>query len=440
MTSSSIQILRDIEYGQAIVGHGSAQPRLRPLLLDVYLPPAHAQAQAQAQSGVQGLAGAGPAARPALIMSHGGAYHRGAKDRDEFEQDGARNTPVHEYCEHFAARGLVCFSVGYRLTQENPAPQTRPIKRNRDTVSRGRIDYVRSLLGLPPATDRELLDGAEAVYADAAQAFRFVQSQAALWNIDPQRIAMGGFSAGAFASTYAAYAMGMPAVAIVNLSGGMDTEDAQYYVHGTRGQPPVLLFSGEHDLPGIPERTSALAEAAQAAGLQVQRYLVPGAPHFYEKQAEILPISLPERTPAAPTVLAAIEQFLDEHLQPARVDVDMLEAFAQAWSRHDIEALMSFMSDDCVFHSSSGPDASGTRFVGRQAVRDGFMKAWADIPDAQWTRARHVVTGPRGLSEWTFTGTRASDGARIEVDGCDLFTFKGDKIRVKDSWRKTRVL
>jgi hypothetical protein len=98
------------------------------------------------------------------------------------------------------------------------------------------------------------------------------------------------------------------------------------------------------------------------------------------------------------------------------------------------------MSDDCVFHSSSGPDASGTRFVGRQAVREGFMKAWAEIPDAQWTRARHAVAGPRGLSEWTFTGTRASDGARIEVDGCDLFTFKGDKIRVKDSWRKTRVL
>jgi hypothetical protein len=43
------------------------------------------------------------------------------------------------------------------------------------------------------------------------------------------------------------------------------------------------------------------------------------------------------------------------------------------------------------------------------------------------------------VSEWTFVGTRASDGARVEVDGCDLFTFAGTKIRVKDSMRKQRI-
>ena len=43
-----------------------------------------------------------PGGRPALVMSHGGAFHRGAKDKDEFEQDGSHNTPVHEYCERNA--------------------------------------------------------------------------------------------------------------------------------------------------------------------------------------------------------------------------------------------------------------------------------------------------------------------------------------------------
>jgi len=426
MPHSAIQILRNIPYDEAPIGYGTPQAGTRALLLDVYLPPEPAAAPS------------GP--RPAFILSHGGAYHRGAKDRDEFEQDGSHNTPVHEYCEHFAARGMVCFSVGYRLTQERPAPQARPIKRNRDKVARGRIDYVRQLLGLPPATEQELLDGAEAVYADVAQAFRFVLSHASRWNIDPHRIAMGGFSAGAFASSYSAYALGVPAAAIVNLSGGMDAEDAEYYVHGTRGQPPVLLFSGEHDLPGIPQRTQCMVDAARRVGLGMREYLVPGKPHFYDRDAAILPQSstLPGGE-SCTTVLAAIERFLDDTLQPAQVNVDMLEAFAQAWSAHDIDTLMSFMSDDCVFHTSSGPEASGTRYIGREAVREGFMKAWADIPDAQWTRPRHVVAGPRGLSEWTFTGTRASDGARIEVDGCDLFTFKGNKIRVKDSWRKMRI-
>jgi predicted esterase len=72
-------------------------------------------------------------------------------------------------------------------------------------------------------------------------------------------MAIGGFSAGAFASAYAAYAMGQPAAAVIGLSGGMDVDDAEYYVHGARGLPPVLLFEGEHDLPSIPPRVGALA-------------------------------------------------------------------------------------------------------------------------------------------------------------------------------------
>ena len=49
------------------------------------------------------------------------------------------------------------------------------------------------------------------------------------------------------------------------------------------------------------------------------------------------------------------------------------------------------------------------------------------------------VAGVRGVSEWTFVGTRASDGQRVEVDGCDVFTFDGDRIRLKDSYRKQRT-
>ena len=38
------------------------------------------------------------------------------------------------------------------------------------------------------------------------------------------------------------------------------------------------------------------------------------------------------------------------------VTVDMLAEFAAAWNRHDIDALMSFMSDDCVFETVGGPE------------------------------------------------------------------------------------
>ncbi len=426
MTNASlaaIRIERDVPYGEGAIGLGTDQPGVRPLRMDVYRPPG----------------GVPVAGRPALVLSHGGAYHRGAKDRDEFEQDGSHNTPVHEYCERFAARGYVCFSIGYRLTQERPAPLALPIKRNRHEVQRGRIDWVRNLLGLPHASAEELLYGVEAAWTDVAQAFRFIEAHATRWNIDTDRIAMGGFSAGGFASAYAIFALGVPAAALVCLSAGMEPEDAEYYVHGGRGLPPILIFTGEHDLPSIPSRAKALASSAARAGLGMRHYLVPGKPHFYDRSS---PIVLQDSTlpggEACATLEVAMEQFLTAALVQPTVDVNLLEAFAQAWSRHDIEALMACMTDDCVFHTSAGPGACGTRYIGYEAVRNGFMKAWADFPDAQWTRARHAVTGRRGVSEWTFVGTRASDGQRIEVDGCDLFTFHGDKIRVKDSWRKHR--
>ena len=119
------------------------------------------------------------------------------------------------------------------------------------------------------------------------------------------------------------------------------------------------------------------------------------------------------------------------------VTTEFLQAFADAWNRHDVDALMSFMTDDCVFETSAGPEVFGARYVGRAAVRAGFAEVWATFPDAHWGHARHFVRGERGVSEWTFTGTRA-DGTRVEAHGCDLFTFRDGKIAMKDSYRKNR--
>lgn len=120
------------------------------------------------------------------------------------------------------------------------------------------------------------------------------------------------------------------------------------------------------------------------------------------------------------------------------VTLELMQAFIDAWNRHDADALMSFMTDDCVFESSAGPDVCGARYVGRDAVRAGFADAWATFPDAHWGKARHLMIGNRGLSEWTFTGTR-QDGTRVEVNGCDLFVFRGGKIALKNSYRKNRT-
>ncbi|MEO8525436.1 MAG: nuclear transport factor 2 family protein [Caldimonas sp.] len=114
-----------------------------------------------------------------------------------------------------------------------------------------------------------------------------------------------------------------------------------------------------------------------------------------------------------------------------------LADFSAAWNRHDAEALMTFMHDDCVFEAAAGNEACGTRHAGRAAVQKAFAAAWASVPDAQWTNGHHVVQGDFGVSQWTFTGT-AADGSRIETDGVDIFTFKDGKILVKNAFRKMR--
>ncbi len=117
--------------------------------------------------------------------------------------------------------------------------------------------------------------------------------------------------------------------------------------------------------------------------------------------------------------------------------VQMLRDFADAWNRHDLEALMSFMADDCAFHAVAGPELLGRSFIGREAVAEGFKLAWTTFPDAAWLDGDHFVSGDRGVSESTFRGTKA-DGTRVEARMVDVFTFRDGKIAVKNAYRKDR--
>jgi ketosteroid isomerase-like protein len=121
----------------------------------------------------------------------------------------------------------------------------------------------------------------------------------------------------------------------------------------------------------------------------------------------------------------------------AAVTTEVLQAFADAWNRHEVDAIMAFMTPDRVFEASAGPDVCGARYAGRDAVRAAFADVWATFPDAHRGDARHFVRGDRGVSEWIFTGTR-SDGTRVEVHGYDVFTFRGGKLALENSYRKNR--
>jgi ketosteroid isomerase-like protein len=118
--------------------------------------------------------------------------------------------------------------------------------------------------------------------------------------------------------------------------------------------------------------------------------------------------------------------------------IRMLEAITTAFDQHDLDGIMAHLADDAVFEGPRGAEPWGTRVVGREAVREAFAARFAGIPDIRYQGDAHFVDGDRGASEWTLSGT-TTEGQRIEVRGCDLWTFRDGLVVKKDSFWKIRT-
>jgi len=118
--------------------------------------------------------------------------------------------------------------------------------------------------------------------------------------------------------------------------------------------------------------------------------------------------------------------------------VRMLEQIAAGFDSHDLDGIMAHFADDAVFDGPHGSEKWGTRFTGREAIREAFAARFAGIPDVRYREDSHFVDGDRGASEWTLSGT-TTDGGRIEVRGCDLWTFRDGTVVKKDSFWKIRT-
>lgn len=119
-----------------------------------------------------------------------------------------------------------------------------------------------------------------------------------------------------------------------------------------------------------------------------------------------------------------------------RMTVERLHQFDDAWAGKDLDALMQFMTDDCEYRASVGP-GPGKVYVGKAQVRKGFRDMLAHDAALQSQPGKLYVYGDRGVAEWSYVESNAA-GRQIIVRGCDLFEFVGNKIRLKDAFRKCR--
>lgn len=114
---------------------------------------------------------------------------------------------------------------------------------------------------------------------------------------------------------------------------------------------------------------------------------------------------------------------------------EVLKGFLEAFNRHDLDAIMEYFADDCVFYMPRGSSPRGDRYVGKQEVRAGLAKRFEGLPDVHYGEEQHWVCGDFAASEWTLTGTSVS-GKKIKVRGVDLLEFADGKITRKDAFWK----
>jgi hypothetical protein len=117
------------------------------------------------------------------------------------------------------------------------------------------------------------------------------------------------------------------------------------------------------------------------------------------------------------------------------VTVELLKGFLNAFNRHDLDAIMGYFADECVFYMPRGTGPRGDTYTGKEEVRAGLAKRFEGIPNVHYGEDRHWACGTFGVSEWTLTGNSVS-GRRLEVRGVDLLEFVNGKITRKDSFWK----
>jgi ketosteroid isomerase-like protein len=112
----------------------------------------------------------------------------------------------------------------------------------------------------------------------------------------------------------------------------------------------------------------------------------------------------------------------------------VIEQFNQAFNRHDVTAMMAWMTGDCIFENTYPPPA-GTRYEGQAAVRAFWEEFFHSSPQAVLEFEEIFAAGERCVVRWLYRWV-SSEGQRGYVRGVDIFRLRQGKIAEKLSYVK----
>ena len=118
-----------------------------------------------------------------------------------------------------------------------------------------------------------------------------------------------------------------------------------------------------------------------------------------------------------------------------KATIPLMRAISAAFNSRDVDRIVEFFAEDGVFCLARGPEAVGRTLKGRAAIRKALADRFVQIPDMRWENEEYILAGDRAISVWTVRG-KGADGEELNYQGCDIYTFRDDKIVHKNTFWK----
>jgi ketosteroid isomerase-like protein len=108
--------------------------------------------------------------------------------------------------------------------------------------------------------------------------------------------------------------------------------------------------------------------------------------------------------------------------------------FNEAFDRHDVDAVMEAMTEDCVFENT-WPAPDGERYEGREAVRSFWERFFRSSPGAVFHAEETFAGGDRCVVRWRYDWV-GKEGKPGHIRGVDVFRVRDGKVAEKLSYVK----
>lgn len=115
------------------------------------------------------------------------------------------------------------------------------------------------------------------------------------------------------------------------------------------------------------------------------------------------------------------------------VTIAAIERFNEAFNRHDVDAVMAAMTEDCIFENTN-PVPDGKQYRGAAEVRAYWERFFTNNPDAKFETEEIFAAGDRCVVRWIYRKTK--DGQPWHLRGVDIFRVRNGKVAEKFAYVK----